>query len=252
MNRTSLLLLLKELNLTHMLKSLDEIESRALEDKWSYTQFLSSLVELESNARYSTRIKRYVKEAKLPAGKTLATFKSADASGVNFQQIEAFAQNSSWVKDCQNIILFGPSGLGKTHLAAAIAHGIVTQGIRALFTKTTVLVQKLQEAKSRFQLPEALAKFNSYPLLVLDDIGYAKKTELETSVLFELIADRYETGSLIITSNLGFRDWDQIFPDNMMSVAAVDRVVHHSVCINLTGTSYRKKESDLKKTKRFI
>ena len=117
--------------------------------------------------------------------------------------------------------------------------------MRALFTKTTALVQKLQEAKQRCQLPEALAKLRKYPLLILDDIGYVKKSEQETSVLFELIADRYETGSMIITSNLAFGDWDQIFTDNMMSVAAVDRIIHHHVAvITFSGTSYRRKKSE--------
>lgn len=225
----------------------EEIEKMAMQNKWSYGEFLKSLAELEINSRHSNRIKRYLKESKLPLGKTLSTFKFEDAPSINQKQIEAFAENNNWIKENQNIILFGPSGLGKTHLAAAIAHGVITQNVRALFTKTTVLVQKLQEAKQQYQLPEALAKLAKYPLLILDDIGYAKKNEQETGVLFELIADRYETGSMIITSNLAFGDWDQIFPDNIMAVAAVDRIVHHHTVINITGTSYRRQKSEAKK-----
>ena len=161
-------------------------------------------------------------------------------------QIDAFTENTKWVNECHNILLFGASGLGKTHLACAIAYGVITQGIRVLFTKTTALVQKLQEAKKGYFLPEAIAKLNKYQLLILDDIGYAKKDELETSVLFELIADRYETGSVIITSNLAFSEWDKIFPDSMAAVAAIDRIVHHSTIINITGESYRKKNSQYK------
>jgi DNA replication protein DnaC len=182
-----------------------------------------------------------MKESKLPAGKTLPSFNFADLPSLNKQQIEAFAENSKWVKDHHNIILFGASGLGKTHLACAIAHSMIAQGIRALFIKTTALVQKLQEAKKQYQLSEAIAKLNKYQLLLLDDIGYAKKDELETSVLFELIADRYETGSIIITSNLAFSEWDKIFPDSMMAVAAIDRIIHHSTVISISGESYRKK-----------
>jgi len=225
----------------------EEIEKMAKQNDWSYGEFLKSLADLEINARHSSRIRRYIKESKLPAGKTLSTFKFEDALSINQQQIEALAENSNWIKECRNIVLFGPSGLGKTHLASAIAYGVITQNVRTLFTKTTSLVQKLQDAKQKCQLPEALAKLRKYPLLILDDIGYVKKSEQETSVLFELIADRYETGSMIITSNLAFGDWDQIFTDSMMSVAAIDRIVHHITVITFSGTSYRRKKSETKK-----
>lgn len=242
MNIESISLLLKDLKLTSMIDNLEEIEEKATEEKWSYLKFLSHLLEVETNSRYSARIRKYIKESKLPAGKTLATFKFQEVAGINQKQIMAFAESSKWVRDYHNILIFGPSGLGKTHLACSIAHGIIMQGIKALFMKTTMLVQKLQAAKKELCLPEVLTKLSTYPLLILDDIGYARKNELETAVLFELIADRYEMGSLIITSNLAFKCWDQIFPDNVMAVAAVDRLVHHATCINLTGASYRKKE----------
>lgn len=245
---SSLPLLLKQLKLMTIFKSWENSEQEAKNNNWSHARYLQSLAELEVNSRYSSKIKRYIREAKLPAGKTITTFQFSDIASVNRQQIEAFAENSRWVSECHNIILFGASGLGKTHLACAIAHGVITQGIRALFTKTTALVQKLQEAKKQYQLPEAIAKLNKYQLLILDDIGYAKKDELETSVLFELIADRYETGSMIITSNLAFSDWDKIFPDSMIAVAAIDRIVHHSTVINLNGESYRKKSHENKNT----
>lgn len=245
-NVSSLPLMLKQLKLMSMLKSWEDSEQEAKEKNWSHAKYLQSLAELEINSRYSSRIKRYIREAKLPVGKTISTFNFTDIPSVNKEQIEAFAENSKWVNDCHNIILFGPSGLGKTHLASAIAHGVITQGIRALFIKTTALVQKLQEAKRLFQLPEAISKLSKYQLLILDDIGYAKKDELETSVLFELIADRYETGSIIITSNLAFSDWDKIFPDSMIAVAAIDRIIHHSTVLNFTGESYRKKAQNNK------
>ena len=118
---------------------------------------------------------------------------------------------------------------------------MIEQGCRALFISTMVLVQKLQKARSEFRLADQLTKLARFPLLVLDDIGYVKKSEMETSVLFELIADRYETNSLIITSNQPFGEWDQIFPDSTMAVAAIDRLIHHATIINIQEQqSYRK------------
>ena len=242
-NVSSLPLLLKQLKLMEMHKSWDDHEQEAKNNNLRYAKYLELLAELEVNARYASKIKRYTKESKLPAGKNIDTFKFEDIPSVNKKQIEAFADNTKWVNECHNIILFGASGLGKTHLASAIAYEVIKQGVRVLFTKTTSLVQKLQEAKKSYYLADSIAKLNKYQLLILDDIGYAKKDELETSVLFELIADRYETGSLIITSNLAFSDWDKIFPDNMVAVAAIDRIIHHSTIITLNGESYRKKNS---------
>lgn len=245
-NVSSLPLLLKQLKLMAMHKSWEDYEQEAKNNNLRYAKYLELLADMEVNARYSSKIKRYTKESKLPTGKGIETFKFEDIPSVNKKQIDAFADNTKWVNECHNIILFGASGLGKTHLACAIAYEVIKQGMRVLFTKTTALVQKLQEAKKGYYLAESIAKLNKYQLLILDDIGYAKKDELETSVLFELIADRYETGSLIITSNLAFSEWDKIFPDNMAAVAAIDRIIHHSTIITLNGESYRKKNSSCK------
>jgi len=127
---------------------------------------------------------------------------------------------------------------------AYVKSPMIAQGIRCFFTATTSLVQKLQQAKMQYKLPEALARLSRYPLLILDDIGYVKKDEMETSVLFELIAERYENNSLIITANQPFAQWDSIFPDNMMAVAAVDRLVHHATIINIKEKSFRKEQAE--------
>ena len=165
-------------------------------------------------------------------------------------QIEALSENPAWVRQANNLIIFGPSGVGKTHLASAIAHRLIEQGVRSLFTSTTALVQKLQLARQQYQLPQALARLARTPLLILDDIGYAKKNEMETSVLFELITDRYENASLVITANQPFGEWDSIFPDNMMAVAAIDRLVHHATIINITDESYRKGQANERHNKK--
>ena len=141
------------------------------------------------------------------------------------------------------MLLFGPSGVGKTHLAAAIGHGLIEQGVRVRYFATTALVQQLQLAREQLRQEDALHKLDRYRALILDDFGYVKKTEQETHVLFELIAHRYETGSLIITSNQPFAEWDRIFPDQMMTVAAVDRLIHHATIIEVSSDSYRRKQA---------
>ena len=162
---------------------------------------------------------------------------------MNAAQITALANNIDWINRAENLMIFGPSGVGKTHLVAAIGCRLIENGVRALFTPTTVLVQKLQQARRDYKLNDYLSKLAQFNLLILDDIGYVKKDEAETSVLFELIAQRYENRSIMITSNQSFKEWDQIFPDNIMAVAAIDRLVHHATIINITDKSYRQRQS---------
>lgn len=246
-NVASLPLLLKQLGLPCMYSHWESTAKKGEQQQWTYPHYLSVLSELEVANRYQKRVQRYIQEAKLPEGKTLEVFDFKAAKSINPAQIRALADNSDWVKQANNLVIFGPSGVGKSHLAAAIAYRLIEQGIRALFMPTTALVQKLQLARSEYKLPEALAKLARFPVLILDDISYVKKNEMETSVLFELIAERYETNSLIITSNQPFSEWDQIFPDNIMAVAAIDRLVHHSTIINITAESYRKIQSEKRK-----
>ena len=239
-NTASLPLLLKQLGLPEMYRHYEEKASEAAEVGWTYLDYLSVLSDLEVSSRRQKRIQRHLKESKLPPSKTLDTFNFNAARSINAAQIHALADNTSWVKQANNVIIFGPSGVGKTHLAASIAYRMVEQGSRVLFSSTTALVQKLQKARSELKLPEQLAKLARFPLLVLDDLSYVKKSEMETSVLFELIAERYETNSLIITSNQPFGEWDQVFPDSTMAVAAIDRLVHHATIITIQEESYRR------------
>jgi len=139
-------------------------------------------------------------------------------------------------------MLFGPSGVGKSHLANALGLKLIDEGVRVKYYTGIGLVQQLQQAKSTLMLGSFMSKLDRYRVIMIDDIGYVKKTESETSVLFEFIAHRYESGSLMITSNQPFSQWDNIFPDSMMSVAAVDRLVHHARILNIEGESYRTKQ----------
>ena len=231
---------LKQLLLPSMYAHWESASLQAEEQHWSYPEYLAYLADQEVAERQQKRIDRHLRESKLPPGKTLSNFDFTKAKSVNAAQITALAENTSWTKEAHNLIIFGPSGVGKTHLACGIAHRLIEQGVRTLFTPTTSLVQKLQQARQSYQLPEAINKLAHMPVLILDDIGYVKKDEAETSVLFELITDRYESSSLIITANQPFSEWEKIFPNTSMAVAAIDRLIHHAIIINIQDESYRK------------
>jgi DNA replication protein DnaC len=233
-------LLLKELRLTTMLKSWERVATEIQEQGDGAIKYLQQLCELEVAARYTNRIKRMTSKSKLPPGKTLSSFDFTHATSIDSAQIKSLAECALWIQQAENVLIFGASGVGKSHVAMAIGHAAIERNIKVYFTETSKLVQELQLAKREFQLPKALAKLAKYPLLILDDIGYAKKDDGETNVLFDLIADRYESGSIIITANQPFSEWDAIFPDNMMAVAAIDRLVHHASIIKIEGVSYRK------------
>jgi hypothetical protein len=146
-----------------------------------------------------------------------------------------------WVETGANLIAIGNSGAGKTHLLCAVGHALVEAGRRVLYTRTTDLVQKLQAARRDLALEAALNKLDRFDLIILDDIGYAQKDQAETSVLFELIARRYETRSLAIAANQPFSAWDRIFPDQAVTVAAIDRLVHHATILEMNVDSYRRR-----------
>ena len=238
-NVESLPILLKQLKLQTISREWQATEAVAADKSWRHAHYLAELCELEANQRLQNRIKRMSKASMLPTGKTLSNFKFKEAPSIPQSVIEALAEDTTWTQLAHNVVIFGPSGVGKTHLASAIGHRLIEQGVKVFFSSTTALVQKLQLAREQYRLPEMMQKLGRFELLILDDIGYAKKDDAETSVLFELIADRYENRSLLITSNQPFSEWDSIFPDNMMAVAAIDRLVHHSRIINIEEGSYR-------------
>jgi len=242
-NIQSLPLLLKELRLTAIAKSWSVLAEKSIKEAWEPAQFLAELCELETNHRYENRLKRLLKESQLPTGKQLSQYDFSEVKGITEQQLQQKTTKLDWLRQGHNLILFGASGLGKTHLAAAVGHALIAQSKRVKFTSSTALVQQLQKAREALSLDEELKKLDKYELLILDDIGYVKKSDSESQVLFELIAHRYERNSLLITTNQAFSEWDSIFGDNMMTVAAIDRLVHHADIYKIEGDSYRKKQA---------
>jgi DNA replication protein DnaC len=231
---------LKQLRLSAIRICYEKMSQKAESDHWSYQQYLSALCDQELAVREQRRIARNLFEAKLPLGKSLDTFEFDKLTSINVAQLVSFAETTEWVENAANLILFGPSGVGKTHIAAAIGRRLIEKGKRVYFTKTTTIVQKLQLAYGEQKLQNALDKLSNYDLVILDDIDYAKKTDAETSVLFELIADRYESKSLLIIANQPFDKWNSIFPSSEVAVAAIDRLIHHATIISIDEKSYRK------------
>src|SRR3984885_2936320 len=216
-----------------------------LSDKegWPAARFLAALAEHEVAERGRRRIERHLAEARLPMGKTLASFDFAAVPMISKAQVMALAAGDAWIENGANLLCFGPPGAGKSHLAAAIGLALVEKGWRVLFTRTTDLGQKLQLARRDLVLEAAIAKLDKYHLLILDDLAYLAKDQAETSVLFELIGARYERRSLLITANQPFSEWGNIFPDPAMTLAAIDRLVHHATILEMNVDSYRRKEA---------
>jgi DNA replication protein DnaC len=235
---------LKYLKLATFNTQWKSIAESAKQQAWDYGHYLSHLCDVELQKRQATQLIRRFKESTLPRGKTLSSLDFNANKAMPAAQILSLAESDSWLKQANNLIIFGPSGVGKTHAASAIAYRHIELGTRVKFYQTSHLVQVLQQAKVQLRLKDMLIKLDKIPLLILDDLGYIKKDEHETSVLFELICHRYETGSMIITANQPFSQWDAIFPDSMMAVAAIDRLVHHATVINIVGESYRVKNKN--------
>jgi len=237
----ALLMMIKELRLPAFGDHYEDYQAQAVEHAWGYDQYLSRLCEQEVARRFQTRIHNWTKEAKLPRGKSFATLSISELPKPIQKKVIGLRDNTAWALQADNVLLIGPSGVGKSHIAAAIGLHLIEQGVRVKWLQATALVQLLQQAKQDLDLMTVMSRLDKYRVLIIDDIGYVKKTDSETQVLFEFIARRYESGSLIVTSNQPFSHWDQIFPDTLMTVAAIDRIIHHATIVEIDGDSFRKK-----------
>jgi DNA replication protein DnaC len=233
--------ILNELRLPAIKQIWPQFAEQADKEAWPATRFLSALAEHEISERDRRRIERHLSEARLPPGKTLDSFDFTAVPMVSKAHIMALCAGDSWLEKGANLIMIGGPGGGKSHLAAAIGMALIEAGWRVLFTRTSDLVQKLQVARRELALESAIAKLDKYHLLVLDDLAYVTKDQAETSVLFELISARYERRSTLITANQPFGDWSRVFPDPAMTLAAVDRLVHHATIFEMNVDSYRRR-----------
>jgi DNA replication protein DnaC len=240
---------LKELFLSTIRQCYEDLANQAQQESLSYEQYLLTLAEQECITRRNNRIEKNLKESKIPRDKSIDTFDLKRVPGKVAQQARTLLEGS-FVDHKENILAFGNPGSGKTHLLCAIGQELIRNGRKVYFATCSLLVQDLLKAKQELQLSRALKKLSKYDALIIDDIGYVQQDRSEMEVLFTLLADRYERGSVMITSNLPFSKWEQIFKDPMVTAAAIDRLVHHSVILELNIESYRMEAAKKKKSKK--
>jgi DNA replication protein DnaC len=230
---------LRSLLLMTMAREHEAILARAEAENWGYRRFLSYLVENEVNERLRRRIERQLKESGLPPGKTMETLEEKKLPDKVRRQLPTLLSGER-IRRGDNLLCFGLPGRGKSHLAAALGREwIQRHQLKVLFTPTFKLVTQLLAAKRDLKLPSALAKLDRFDVVILDDIGYVQQSREEMEVLFTFLAERYEKKSVVITSNLVFSQWDQIFKDPMTTMAAIDRLVHHATILEFNGDSHR-------------
>ncbi|EGQ64241.1 ISAfe9, transposition helper protein, partial [Acidithiobacillus sp. GGI-221] len=217
------------------------LATKSNQEDWPAERFLATLLEQEILGREARRLERRRQESNLPPDKRLGNYDFTVVPTLSKAHVQALAEADGWIQEGANLLLFGPPGVGKSHLVAAVGHALVERGYRVYFTRTSDLVQQLQSARKELRLPATLTKLDRFDLLILDDFSYVRRDQAETSVLFELISERYERKSLAITANQPFSAWDQVFPEAAMTVAAVDRLVHRSTILELHAESYRRR-----------
>ena len=230
----SLMIRLRTLKLPTFAAMYETVALRAEQDGWTFGQALQHLCELEIEDRRARKIERLLKAANLPPDKTLATLDTKPWPAKVSRQLPALC-SGDFLDRAENVLVFGLPGRGKTHLCAAIGYELARRGRPVLFVSTAMLVQRLLRAKRDLALERELERLDAFDAVILDDIGYVQQERDEMEVLFTFLAARYERKSVIITSNLVFSQWDRIFKDPMTTAAAIDRLVHHSVILELVS-----------------
>src|SRR5437660_220782 len=243
---------LRELHLPAVAAQYEAVARQATAESWGYADYLGELLQRECQQRRQHRIERLLKASKLPLEKSWPALDLKRLPAKVVQQLRGLL-SGEFLDRCENVLVFGPPGSGKTHALCALAQELVRAGRSVLATKCSLLVQELLKAKRDLRLKELLRDLSRWEALLIDDLGYVQQSREEMEVLFTLLAERYERGSVLVTSNLAFSQWEQIFKDPMTTAAAIVRLVHHSVIVELNVPSYRaeaaKKANDQPSTK---
>ena len=240
--KEQLIAYLKELHLPAMRGGFEELAHRAQQEAHSYERYLLELAERECQARRGRRVERLLRESRLPLAKTLEALDLKRLPPKVVQQVQALL-DGTFLDRCENVLVFGNPGSGKTHVLSAISQELIRSGRRVYFRDCGLMVQDLLAAKRDLKLSRFFKTLSRYEVLVLDDLGYVQQGRDEMEVLFSLLAERYERGSVMLSSNLAFSGWESIFKDAMLTAAAIDRLVHHCVIVELNVPSYRAEQA---------
>jgi DNA replication protein DnaC len=230
--------MLKSFYLQSFARNYDDFAVRSEKQKLGHVEYLYQLAQAEREERLVKRTNKLLRQAKLPRGKSLDDFDFSNQPGLSLTRMQELAEGEC-LDNCENILFFGGPGTGKTHLSIALGQEWCLRGRRVLYTTAAALMQELLISKRDLALNQFIKQLDKYEALIIDDISYIPQTREETDVLFVLLAERYETRSVIVTSNLVFSQWDAIFKDPMTTKAAIDRLVHHSTILELPGPSGR-------------
>lgn len=229
---------LHQLHLSAFSENLTSHVALATAEGWTFDRFLASLCELEVRHREARRIANLLAASRLPRAKTLAAFDRARLP-VSVERQFASLVDGQFLARRENVLAFGNPGSGKTHLLCALGIELVNRGFPVLFTPCVLLVQRLLTAKAGLSLEREFRRLDKFDALIIDDLGYVQQSREEMEVLFSLLAHRYEHRSVLLTSNLAFSAWEKIFKDPMTTAAAIDRLVHHAVILELNLPSFR-------------
>jgi DNA replication protein DnaC len=243
MSADSLAMLLRSFKLPTMAARYAEILASAEANNWGYRKFLAHLCEAEAADRKERKRDRLLKESGLPTGKTFGSL-DENKLPLKIRRLLPTLLEGGWVERAENLLAFGLPGRGKTHCLAALGRELILRHeYTVYFTSTYKLVQQLLAAKQALRLEALLKKLDRYAVVVLDDLGYVQQSREEMEVLFTFLAERYERRSVMISSNLVFSKWDQIFKDPMTTMAAVDRLVHHATILEFDNDSVRAEQA---------
>ena len=239
---------LKALHLPTMRTVYEEVADQARQESLSYEHYLLELVQQEWYTRREHRIARFLRESQLPLEKNLATFDRKRLSAKLQAQLNVLLEGT-FLDQAENVLAFGTPGSGKSHLLCAVGQELIYHERRLRFMTGSEMIQQLLIAKRDLELPRLLKRWDKYQAIILDDIGYVQHSREEMEVFFTLLAHRYERGSLMITSNLPFSQWETLFKDPMTTAAAIDRLIHHCLILEMNLPSYRL-ETSKKQAKR--
>jgi DNA replication protein DnaC len=239
MSADPLSLLLKSFRLPTMADIFERALQEAEQQGWGYRKFLEYLCESEAQDRRERKLERLLRQSGLPSGKTLGNLEEAKIPA-KVRRLLPGLLDGGFVERAENVLAFGLPGRGKSHFLAALGKELILRhNYAVLFTPAFKLVQHLLSAKRDLRLESALEKLDNYDVVILDDIGYVQQNREEMDVLFTFLAERYERRSVMISSNLVFSKWDQIFKDPMTTMAAIDRLVHHAIILEFVGETLR-------------